>query len=542
MTTSNTPLTTLALAATRWPSADIFKTPIIDNHKNPIAPHIIGYGTITYKEFYSYVETSARYWYARLSEDDIPTGSIVGYCSRGGSYSDYVHINRLSKAGYIPQTFSLLPHSIEVIQALLKKSGAKALLYEERYFDAARSLMGLGLKVYPTFSNLPTTDCQASGALPNLPEPQPNDIYRILHSSISTSGMPKLVPYTFRFVETLLRRAAAITSTHSPPYVTSGSACHVPGFSLLIDVMHNGSCIIQQTCVLPEIEELKSMVNLGGLTQAFMSTPTLCRFLKASRTDPEFLNLLKALNTISYGGAGFPSDDLEWARLNMLNLVDVYGSSECGLHVMRSGSNRVGTAEHAHLRPVQLLKEDGTPFTRYRFAPVTKSTGDRDSDGVCRPPHPSLLGGQEDFHTGDLFEEVKPGEYIHRGRIDDWIQMANAGKCDARSIEDDANSVCMDIELFSDCLVAGSNQPSPVLIVEASVSDTDEEKHLRQDIFKRIVDSDSHKKRFPHEQIASENSIIIVPPGPMVRTATKGNIRRKAVEEALDDRIRAVFS
>ncbi|KAL0571581.1 hypothetical protein V5O48_010375 [Marasmius crinis-equi] len=553
MTTLNTPLTSLALAASQWPKAAVFKTPIIDDHKNPIAPHIIGYNTITYTEFHNYVETSARYWYAKLSEDGIPMGSVVGYCSRGGSYIDFVHIYGLSKVGYVPQLFTALPQSIEVIKTLLEKSKAKALLYQEGHFHSARTLAGPDLKVYPIFIDLPTT--QASGALPDLPEPQPTDIYCVLHSSGSTSGMPKLVPYTFRFTETLLRKADAIASTHpssvrSSPDVISwvGSACHVSGFSLLIEVMRTGSCIIQQTCIPPGADELKSMFNLGGLTRVFFSTPSLSRFLKASRTDPQLLDLLKTSKAISHGGAAILSDDLKWARLNRLNLVDGYGSTECGVYVMRSGPSQVGTPEHAYLRPLQLLEEDGRPLTRYWFAPVTKIDGNVVLkefvvlQGSADLPHPSLLGGQEDFHTGDLFEEVKPGEYIHRGRVDDWIQMANASNCDARSIEDDAKALCRDLELFSDCIAAGSNQPSPVLIVEASVADTDEEKRLKQDIFKCIVDSDSHKKRFPHEQIASADAIIIVPPGSMTRTVSKGNIRRKAVEDALGDRIRAVFS
>ncbi|KAL0571274.1 hypothetical protein V5O48_010691 [Marasmius crinis-equi] len=559
MTTPTSPLASLALAASQWPNAAIFKTPIINNHKNPIAPHIIGYDTVTYRQFHNYVETSARYWYAKLSEDGIPTGSIIGYCSRGGSYIDFVRIYGLSKAGYIPQIFTFLPQSIEVIPALLEKSGAKALLYQEEYLDSTINFklkVGPGLKVYSTSSiirDLPTTT-QLSEALPDLLEPQPNDIMYILHSSGTTSGMPKIVPYTSRFVEVLLRKAAisgCLPPGTSPEIISmGGSAFHLSSFSLLMNVMHQGSCIVQPTSLPPPVEEFKSMFRLAGLNAIRLPAPVLSRILKASRTDSDLLDLLKALRSIRHSGAALPGNDFEWAELNKLNLVNSLGSTECGNPLMTSEGNEVGTPGFAYLHPVQLLKEDGTPLTHYMFERVAEGKG-RDGSGVsvvlkelvvlrdsADLPHHSLLGGQEDFHTGDLYQEVKPGEYIHRGRVDDWIFMANAAKCDASSIEDDAKTLCRD--LFSDCLAIGSNQPSPVLVVEALVSDG--ETKLRQDIFNRLVNSDSHKKRFRHEQIASPDAIIIVPPGSMARTAAKGTIRRKAVEEALADRIGAIFS
>ncbi|KAL0571583.1 hypothetical protein V5O48_010377 [Marasmius crinis-equi] len=548
MLTLDTPLTSLGLAASQWPSNAIFKTPIIDNLKNPIAPHIVGYDTVTYSEFQIYVEASARYWYAKLSEDGIPSSS------RGVTYLDYVRIYGLLKAGYIPQTFNRFPQLADVIPALLEKSGAKALLYEVGYRDSVKRLMVPGLKIYPTSSttqDLPTT--HLSEALPDCHKPQPTDIMYIIHSSGTTSGMPKLVPYTPRLVNSILRKVAISTrpppgTGRSPDVISwAGSTCHISVFSHLINVMHHGYCIVQPTSFPPPVEEFKSMLRLAGLNRARIHSPRLSRIFEASRTDSELLDQLKTLKSITHGGASLMSDDLEWGKLNKLNLVEIYGSTECGLLLMIAEANEVGTTEHGYLCPVIPLMEDGTPLTRYRFEPVTESDGSLVLkelvilQGSADLPHPSLLGGQENFRTGDLFEEIKPGEYIHRGRIDDWIKMANAAKYDARSIEDDAKALCRDLELFSDCLAAGSNQPSPVLVVEASVADPDEEKRLKQDIFKRIVDSDSHKKRFPHERIASEDAIIIVPPGSMTRTMAKGNIRRKAVEEALGDRIRAVF-
>ncbi|KAL0571585.1 hypothetical protein V5O48_010379 [Marasmius crinis-equi] len=416
MATPNTLLTSLAFAASQWPKATIFKTPLVDDPKNPVAPHIIGYSNIAYKEFHNYVETSARYGYAKLSEDALVDN--IAHSALGEGLILITFTSTEFRKRDIPQPFSALPQSIEVIETLLEKSKAKALLYQETLVSF--------------------------GARPDLPEPQPTYIMYILHSSGTTSGMPKLVPYTCRLVNSILRKVAISTrpppgTGRSPDVISwAGTACHISVFSHLLTVMHHGYCIVQPTSFPPPVEEFKSMFRLAGLNRVRIHSPRLSRIFEASRTDSELLDQLKTLKSITHGGASLMSDDLEWGKLNKLNLVEIYGSTECGLLLMTAEANEVGTTEHGYLCPVIPLMEDGTPLTRYRFEPATESDGSVVLkelvvlQGSADLPHPSLLGGQEDFRTGDLFEEIKPGEYIHRGRVDDWIKMSNADNCDAR--------------------------------------------------------------------------------------------------------------
>jgi hypothetical protein len=49
-------------------------------------------------------------------------------------------------------------------------------------------------------------------------------------------------------------------------------------------------------------------------------------------------------------------------------------------------------------------------------------------------PHPSLCHADGNFYSGDLFEEVRPGQYISRGRNDDWIKSANGLRCDTKYV------------------------------------------------------------------------------------------------------------
>ena len=83
-------------------------------------------------------------------------------------------------------------------------------------------------------------------------------------------------------------------------------------------------------------------------------------------------------------------------------------------------------------------------------------------------------------------------------------------------------------DLIADCVVVGSGRPSPVLFLEPQV-DMDHGK-LKEEIIENT--KQFHSRRYAHERITSPDMIVIVPRQSLPRTSTKGNIRRKAVEEA----------
>lgn len=91
--------------------------------------------------------------------------------------------------------------------------------------------------------------------------------------------------------------------------------------------------------------------------------------------------------------------------------------------------------------------------------------------------------------------------------------------------------------LIDDCIVVGTGRPSPVLFVEPS-SDIDHEK-LKKEIIRKT--RQFHARRYLHERITSTKMIVVVSRAALPRTATKGNIRRKAVEEAYQSQIDTIF-
>ncbi|OSX55854.1 hypothetical protein POSPLADRAFT_1162708, partial [Postia placenta MAD-698-R-SB12] len=137
---------------------------------------------------------------------------------------------------------------------------------------------------------------------------------------------------------------------------------------------------------------------------------------------------------------------------------------------------------------------------------------------------------------GDLFVEVAPGAYVSRGRNDDWIKSSTALRCDTKAIEDNVRATCGD--LVAECIVVGNGRPSPVVFVEALVA-MDAEK-LRREIVRRT--RQFHARRYVHERITSARMVVVVGRGTLPRTATKGNIRRRVVEDMFKVQLDAIFA
>ena len=199
-----------------------------------------------------------------------------------------------------------------------------------------------------------------------------------------------------------------------------------------------------------------------------------------------------------------------------------------------------------HERNPALLK--ALPDTSYRFVPIdsAQEEGVHQSNAALYElviladspdcPCVALRHADGNFHTGDLFQQVLPGWYISRGRDDDWIKSETSLRCDTKAIEENARAMCGN--LIAECIVVGTGRPSPIMFIEPAV-DMDHNK-LKREIIKKT--RHFHARRYVHERIISSDMIVIVPRQTLPRTATKGNIRRKAVEESFKTEIDKIFN
>lgn len=118
------------------------------------------------------------------------------------TYTDLLHVYGLSRAGYIPQLFSIRLSNPTVVCELLLKAGAQALICEPTFKDA---LAGCSV---PTHEALDRNGAEyTDDVLPLLHAGvQSSDPVFIFHTSGSTSGSPKLVPCNFTWLESAIKK------------------------------------------------------------------------------------------------------------------------------------------------------------------------------------------------------------------------------------------------------------------------------------------------------------------------------------------------
>ncbi|KXN89924.1 hypothetical protein AN958_04928 [Leucoagaricus sp. SymC.cos] len=524
-------LAVLEASSSKYSQLPVFRTPVVNKETGKIESWL----SISYRQLQQDVERFAKFWQSKLSRDGVLPQSVVGVWIGGFTYTDVLHIYGLSRAGFTPQLFSLRLPSPVVIYELLARADAKALIYEATF---AASVTDCPVPAHLAVRS--DTIPESPYSLSPLPPITEQDVAFVFHTSGSTSGSPKLVPCNYRWIATSLTKSRQLSTpgnkNQQDVTVWMGSMCHIGQNFMLLGSLQHGSCTIQPTAMSFSSEELMDMINHCGLNRLNQFAAFLANHLRRSRTDKELLSELVGLDEVLYSGLPLPRDEEEWAYKSGIKLRNTFGSTECGAMLLSIG----GEGRDAPLlRPLA--------GTAYEFRPIMQSTGDAShqsnmqllelvilkSSGDC--PDASLRHEDGDFYTGDLFQEVTPGSYVFRGRDDDWIKSENSLRCDTKAIEDNTRATCS--ALIKECIVVGSGRPSPVMFIEPAAEINHDK--LKKEIIRKT--RQFHSRRYLHERITSPNMIVVVPPQSLPRTVTKGNIRRKAVEEAFKAEIDRIF-
>ncbi|KAK7043981.1 hypothetical protein VNI00_008149 [Paramarasmius palmivorus] len=529
MSTSQSPasetfLTNLERACTLYSSLPAFKIPILrelepsfssePTPKTTPDPEILGYTSITFSQFHTDVLSYARYWFRILQDDKIPMGII------GVTYIDVVYFYSLLRAGYIPHLISgaLSPRDT-IIGDMLHSSGARALI---RY-QPVDVVAGVPSYALPTHSEVYKQQ-KDDQELPEVPKPDMNDVSFLLHST-GTSGPPKVNRVTYRMAETILRKVRVLNMP-----LGKGKGQEVDSWITLSDYakhtvlpgrFYHGTCTVQQTTPTPSPTEIRAM----GLTRGSFFPALLSRYI--SQPELGMLEVLRGLNGIITGGVNLRREDEELAWESGVNLINVYGNTECGIPMLVGGW-RGGAVETRHPRLLACVPELGFA---YEFR--VQDDSEKDLKELVVLPHSSdnPFGPDEgrEFHTGDLFQCVgEEGLWEWKGREIDYIKAFNGCRVDAAAMETQIRTLCSD--LISECVVVGTGRPSPTIVVEP-LPHTEADMELAKEVFSRISKAEFHLRSPSWGQIAHEGMIIVVPKGSLPRTAIKGNISRMRVEE-----------
>ncbi|KAG2005545.1 hypothetical protein CC2G_001941 [Coprinopsis cinerea AmutBmut pab1-1] len=517
-------------STSRYSSATLFRLPQVC----PSTGSVLAWKPVTYEQFRLDVEAYARYWTRILRTDGVPKRSVVGLWLSGITYIDCLHIYGISRAGYIPQLFSLRLPNPDVVYELLRKADAKALIHDACFASVLESCP-LPIHCSRTSSDIEQVDEELDEIAPVQNE---EDTAFIFHTSGSTSGSPKLVPCSYRWFNSVVEKSNYISRPRNADRqdvtVFIGSMSHIAQTFMFLGTLQHGACVIQPTRLDYSSEELIDMITRCGLNRLNAFGSWLAMHLRNSRQDAKLLSLLVSLDDVLYSGLALSRDEEQWAYKNGIKLRNLFGSTEVGGMLLSGGHEK----NDALLRPL--------PGTSYRFVPISNNDAVHQTNAALFElvilsdspdcPHSSLLGSDGHLHTGDLFQEVSPGWYVSRGRDDDWIKSETSLRCDTKAIEDNARAMCG--SLIAECVVVGSGRPSPVMFIEPAV-DMPHDK-LKKEIIRKT--RHFHSRRYLHERITCPDMIVVVPPKTLPRTATKGNIRRKAVEEAFVAEIDRIFN
>ena len=129
----------------------------------------------------------------------------------GFTYSDVLHIYGISRAGYIPQLFSLRLPNPDVVFELLEKANAQAMVYDPSFESV---LKNCPVPTHLAFQSETVEDIEES--LPSIWDAQGDDIAFYFHTSGSTSGSPKLVPMSFRWLSSVVVKSHHISMPQNP--------------------------------------------------------------------------------------------------------------------------------------------------------------------------------------------------------------------------------------------------------------------------------------------------------------------------------------
>ncbi|KAI9572866.1 acetyl-CoA synthetase-like protein [Boletus coccyginus] len=513
-------LTVLEQSSSLYPSAPAFRIPRSD----PTTGQVHDWLSISYRQFKRDVEYTARYYRRLLKSVGLTDNSVVGLWLGGMTYQDVLHIYGISRAGYIPQLFSIRLPNPDVVLELLRKQHARALIYASEFTRATSNFP------LPSFLAIEKDKMEpCSEELPPLSPKNGDQTVFVFHTSGSTSGSPKLVPCSQRWMSAIATKAKFICAPRDPQR-QDVSYLDV----MLIGALQHGTCTIQPTKIAFSSEELVDMILRCQLNRLNQFSTFLSSQLRNARLHPKLLEQLRSLSEIIFSGLPLQREDEEFAYRNGLKIKNLFGNTECGAMLLSIGGSG---------RDAALLR--AVPDTSYAFVPIDATSGHQSStqllelvilaDSADCPDH-SLRGGDGHFHTGDLFQEMATGLYSFCGRNDDWIKSENSLRCDTKAIEDNVRATCGD--LIEDCIVVGTGRPSPALFVEP-VTGIDHTK-LKREIIRKT--RPFHSRRYLHERITCPELIIIVSSKSLPRTATKGNIRRRAVEEAYQAHLDTIYS
>ncbi|GJJ09119.1 hypothetical protein Clacol_003341 [Clathrus columnatus] len=532
-------LTAIEQASRTKPDNTAFKIPFENGWKN-----------ISYKQFWNDVQRVGVYWSKMLVEQGVKEREVVGLWMFGKTYSDVIHLFGLQRAGYAPHLMSTYLEDIDLVQTLFSQSNVRVVICDIKLVKGWKQIENTGrVQVIPILTDHEINGVIIAGVsdsvsdfdkLPSL-DGDGDDILSIEQSSGSSSGRPKLVQFTRRWMDANAQKCQ-IDERRTPVFIRSGSFCYVGQIlraspNSLRTFIYADCTVLTPKIIWNTADELANIITTCGVTDIALYPSLINDIIEKAKTSALLTERLKTLRTLTYGGGPIGERAIEWARGAGINIVCRFASTEVGmLMVSQPGGD-------PHL--LQFYRRFD-----YKFIPIQPGEEDNSKtlyELVILPTSPdcpplSMRNSTDGYyHTKDLFEPspTREGYYIFRGRTDDIIIMEEASNCDAKYLEDRIAYLCHD--LISTFAVLGQGRPSPALLIEPLDSNSNTTT-LHKTLSTRLESLNSSETSiYSHERIKSEY-IIILPKGSLPISQMKGTVMRSKAEVKFKELLDKVYA
>ncbi|KAI1452626.1 acetyl-CoA synthetase-like protein [Annulohypoxylon moriforme] len=414
------------------------------------------------------------------------------------------------------------------IEHLCKSSGMRTILVDDAQEKrGAQFKGGLNIIRIPSFRE---AHCPIENGLDkNADKHEECDVAYFLHSSGTSSGVPKPMPQTQQGVVGCL---PCFSYTNQPATFTTTPLYH-GGLADCFRAWTSGAMIwLFPEGVVPitGANVVRSMAYARERSPVevkyFSSVPYVLQLLAE---EDEGIRMLQSMDLVGVGGAALaPSVGDKLVELGV-KLVSRMGSVECGF-LMSSHRDYAQDKDWQYLRPI----DDSALLS---FEPK----GNGLSELVIKPNWPLITITNRDdgsYATSDLFEPHPslPNAWRYHSRADAQITLANGKKFDPSPLEE---SIRASTRLIRDVLIYGSGREyAGALLFKTSKDSSD------KDVIEAVwsqVQRLNHETQ-SHSRLARSMLITIETNEEPLAKSSKGTILRRQAETRYADVIERSYS
>ncbi|KAJ9067195.1 hypothetical protein DSO57_1002258 [Entomophthora muscae] len=497
------------------------------------------YTSVTFRQFRDIVCTAAQVFLKNLQKHAEETTQFmpVGYLSNSGK--DYaLNLCALLILNVTPVVLSP-KNSLDILVHLLKASGAKVLIYEEEYSEAANSCA----------KRIPGLELVKSIKLDNsLLQPKPSDftplvqvspkdvrehIYLILHSSGSTS-YPKLVRLSNRYGRETIYRTQQNSIVYSGTQLLLGPLFHLFGIVYFMGIFFSGGLTVFSRFKAPMSRQILDDVSETGAVILTCLPFQLKQMAEHCQENAAAWEVLSKLKRLIFGGAMLAPEICKLYTSKGITLQNGYGASEVGTLATSTSSQTNPSCRILSLKKgvkYSLVNvEDDTAQILIHHDDLSLATG------VSPPGKGYLVGDRLKIVRHEFDQDILEFEVL--GRIDDIIVHVSGEKTNPVPLEE----IIISLPLIERCVMFGNNQLNTCLFVQLSseaetVPIYDILRQVNLQVDKANADAPSHS-RIVHDLIY----ILPFKTSKPIPVTAKGNVARAKAEQLFQEEINQLYA